>query len=715
MAKTDWYFIGFILTVIAAGLLWGLAVAVYRNNRKNYLNRTFALAIFFMGIWMLSGFSEKILNPPNDAFTLWTFRWAYFSGLMTAVLFFLFALGLYLDHPPKKELHYLVFSSGIAVALLSFSPYVVKSATYQDGVLSSRNGPLFAVAALLIVAYSIGGILLLYRKWANSAGIDRARISVVFFGLAAFFPFAAFSIFVLPLIAGNDFSTSYAYLAGIIPVVITSYAIIRLRLLDVRIILRRTSVFLIGSIVMAAPLILLIALFNTIKINRIAEDAILISIFILLILLAPSVLAYFRRLSSRLFFSELYDELQLLDVVSSRLTPPANLQSGLISALSEIVLPLGLENIGVVIPPGVINESCWRFKSAADTSKSDGNLREQVDENYRFPAWLNSINNTVVTEELQRWPKELEDRRLGDNLDACELSACLPIKVLSAKVGYIVLGRKATKGALSATDISFLEKVSERLGLFIDNYALSAKLGTQLKELQQVYADLNEAYEFKSEIIQVTSHEFRTPITLVNGFALTLKEGWTRLEEEEKLSFLDNIVDGCDRITNLTDQFFRVSNFEEGRVSIDKMPVKTSLILRRLCASILPEEQERLIIEADPEMYLFSDPEHLNAILKNVVENALRFSPADQSIIIRAWRNSVHDYIQVQDFGDGIPSDELERIFEPFVRLESLAHHSRGMGLGLYIVRLLSSKLGIEVEIDCSDGNGTTVTLSIPL
>ncbi|MBM3298963.1 MAG: hypothetical protein FJY85_03310, partial [Deltaproteobacteria bacterium] len=56
MAKTDWYFAGFILTVISACCMWGLAVAVYRNNRKGYLNRTLALAMLFLGLWILSGF-----------------------------------------------------------------------------------------------------------------------------------------------------------------------------------------------------------------------------------------------------------------------------------------------------------------------------------------------------------------------------------------------------------------------------------------------------------------------------------------------------------------------------------------------------------------------------------------------------------------------------------------------------------------------------------
>lgn len=714
MAKTDWYFVGFIVTAVAAGAFWGLAIIVYRNNRREYLNRTLALAMTFMGFWMLSGFVEKTFANPSSVLTLWTFRWAYAAGIMTSVFAMLFIMGLYLNRAPRKRALYSLVFMGIAGAVLSLSPFVIKSAGYHGGVLKSQNGLLFPLAGALILFPALIGLVLLFRKWRTSTGIDRARTSVVFGATIIFVPIVAVSTFILPAIFDNDVSTNFAYIAGVIPVALISYSIVRLRLLDVRIILRKSGVFIFGMLILVAPLAALLAIFQATSVNVYIEDAALLTVFVVLVFFAPRVWRYVQELSSKLFFSELYDELHLLDTVSTRLVSPPNLESGLLSALSEIVYPLGVESVGVVVPPGVINDNCWYFECR---TQNDGNrrLREKADEDYVFPPWLNNVNNTVVTEELMRWPRSKEEKATGAQMSTFKLSACVPIKILSAKAGYIVLGEKASKRAVSSTDISFLEKLGERLGLFVDNYSLSAKLGTQLKELQSVYADLHEAYKFKSEVIQVTSHEFRTPITLVSGFALTLKEGWNQIVDEDKLSFLDDIVEACGRITDLTDQFFSVSSFEEGKISVEKMPVKLNGVIQRLCSTLLPEEQERIIIEADPDMYIFSDPEHLHAVLKNVLENALRFSPADQPVIIRVWRNSIHDYIQIKDFGNGIPGDDIERIFEPFVRLESLTHHSKGMGLGLYIVRLLASKLGIEVEIDCSDGNGTAVTLSIPL
>ena len=87
---------------------------------------------------------------------------------------------------------------------------------------------------------------------------------------------------------------------------------------------------------------------------------------------------------------------------------------------------------------------------------------------------------------------------------ASGLAACVPIRVSTERVGYCLVGEKVSNQALSSTDISLLEKSAERLGLFIYNYVLAAKLDAQLKELKEVYSELQEAYQFKSEIIEVT-------------------------------------------------------------------------------------------------------------------------------------------------------------------------------------------------------------------
>ncbi len=666
----------------------------------------------FIGVWVLSGFAEKIFVNPSNSFTLWIYKWAYFSSILGSAFFFLFSLGLYLDRRPAKKTRYTISIASFSLALFSLSPYVIQSASFRNAVSTSQNGPLYPVVVTAIVLLILSGTYLIYRKRRNSTGIDRARTSIILYSMIIFFPIAAACTLLIPPLLGNDTSTSYASLAGIIPMVCTSYALIRLRFLDFRIIIRKTGVFIIGTIVLSIPVILIFFLFSPMHLNPFVEKGLTFLVFMIMVFSAPSILQYIRSLSSRLFFSDLYDELQLLDIISHRLVSQGDLKSGLLSALSEIVSPLGIKQLGVVIPRGIINENSWSFVCELE---DNGTVTTRNDSNFRYMEWLDEVTVTTPTEELQRRPDDAEKELLATTLAASGLAACVPIRVSTERLGYCLVGEKVSNQALSSTDISLLEKSAEHLGLFIYNYALAAKLDAQLKELKEVYSELQEAYQFKSEIIEVTSHEFRTPVTLINGFTETLLNRWDELDESEKRSFLNDINNACSRIINLTDQFFSVSSLREGKLSIQKEPVRLADILRALYEALSPEERTRVTIEADPQLYFISDSDHLKAILKNVLDNALRFSSSDNCVIIKAWKTSSNGFIQIQDFGNGIPSKETEQVFEPFVRLESLNHHSKGMGLGLYIVRLLSSRLGIEVEIDSSEGIGTTITLTIGL
>lgn len=125
-----------------------------------------------------------------------------------------------------------------------------------------------------------------------------------------------------------------------------------------------------------------------------------------------------------------------------------------------------------------------------------------------------------------------------------------------------------------------------------------------------------------------------------------------------------------------------------------KAPTRVSDIFTRLLLVFASEDRERLVIEEEPSLEVATDAEYIHVMLENIVENALRFSPAYNNVELRAFAHGADTYIRVQDYCRGKPTDKRERVFEPFMRLEDMMHHSRGMGLGVHIVQLLASRLG---------------------
>lgn len=217
---------------------------------------------------------------------------------------------------PSKRVYDTIILFAILLAALCCSPLAIKTASYKNEILHSKVGPLFPVISAMIVISLVAAVYLITRKWSHSTGIDRARTSVVLYGLVIFVPVTLISIFLLPAIFGNYISSNYGFLAGLIPVGFTSYAVIRLRLLDTRIILRKTSVFVIGTVLLSVPVVLLFVLFQATHLSISAQYVSLLIVFMVIIFFAPDVWRRIQRLSSRLFFSELYDEMELLEEVS---------------------------------------------------------------------------------------------------------------------------------------------------------------------------------------------------------------------------------------------------------------------------------------------------------------------------------------------------------------------------------------------------------------
>jgi signal transduction histidine kinase len=704
--------LGFALTVTLACFLWVLAYNVFVKNKGEYLNITLALSMLFAGSWLVSGFIEKILSNPSNAFTLWTFRWAYAAGCLALFFYFLFLLGLYLGRPPGKRTLIVLSVIAMITVAAALSPWAIQSAEYSEGNLTSSSGILFIWLSLFVICFGTASIYLAVAKWRRSNGIDRARTNIILCSLVFFIPFILLFSLALPAITGNDIYTSYSFLAGAIPIAFTSYAIIRLRLLDVRIILRRTSVFLLNLLILATPLAVLMAVISNVDLSPSMEKGIIFAASIALISITPFVWKRLERFSSRVFFSGLYDYAQLKEAAEESIYSSSDPFQSIPSTLRELIFPMGLERLGVLILPQVIGEhgmlfECWRGE--------DDSLQIRVDEEYITPDWFFRIEASTITEEVQRWPKNTWEKDLGEKLGAREISACIPIKTSTKSMGHFLCGLKTSRRALSVTDIKCLEDTGEHLAFYIDNYALSSELNVRVKELEKVYKDLRMADEFKAEIIQVMAHELRTPATIISGFAQVLVDNWDRLTEEDKLSAFNSIYRACLRFNNLSGQFTLLTDYQRGEVETRFMLIKIRQLIEDTCDAFDPENSKRVDNRLGSEDFIFSDPEYLSNILRNIISNALRFSPLDDPVLVYGQEEEGSYCLYIQDFGKGIPLEEGDKIFEPFVRLENVLHHTQGTGLGLYIVRILSSMLGIQIYADSSAGKGTTFKLVIPM
>jgi len=239
-------------------------------------------------------------------------------------------------------------------------------------------------------------------------------------------------------------------------------------------------------------------------------------------------------------------------------------------------------------------------------------------------------------------------------------------------------------------------------------------------ELSVAYAKLSELDRLKDAFLTTASHELRTPLTIMQGYLELLGE-MEDLSPEMRRSFLNNARRACDELVLL-----QANIMDASRVAFDAATLRcTSISLRETCMSVVDlfeplilQQQRQVEVDIPCDVRVLADETRLKQVLRNLIANALRYSPARTPICLASRVEQDMIRICVADRGPGIPLDKHEAIFDKFVRLErDMLGAVRGSGLGLFITRQLveAMKGSISVESSGIDGEGATFSFTLPI
>lgn len=229
-------------------------------------------------------------------------------------------------------------------------------------------------------------------------------------------------------------------------------------------------------------------------------------------------------------------------------------------------------------------------------------------------------------------------------------------------------------------------------------------------------SEIRRVEQVRRDFVANASHELKTPLTSIRGFAETLLEG--EPPPDLRTRFLTSIRDNTVRLQNLMEDLLDLSRLESGGWVARAEPVAVATAAREAWEPYAAEAAERDIdftLEAD--LSLRADHQGLVQIFRNLLENALRHTHDEGHIHVAARAGEAGmAVVEVSDDGEGIPSRALPRIFERFYRADtSRARDVGGTGLGLAIVRHLVNAMGGEVEAESELGRGTTIRFTVPL
>jgi signal transduction histidine kinase len=236
-------------------------------------------------------------------------------------------------------------------------------------------------------------------------------------------------------------------------------------------------------------------------------------------------------------------------------------------------------------------------------------------------------------------------------------------------------------------------------------------------------AEAVQANRAKSEFLATMSHELRTPLNAIAGYAELLALGLRGPVTPEQAADLARIQRAERHLLGLVNDVLNLARVEAGRLDLRVDAVAVADVLREvepLVGALVAQKRQRLTVaDGDPTLGVRADREKLLQILLNLLSNAIKFTPEAGSIAVRAEpRGGDRVALTVADSGPGIPVDERERVFEPFVQLRAGGARTRGpaegTGLGLAISRELARAMGGELEVGAGEGGGAALTLTLP-
>jgi two-component system phosphate regulon sensor histidine kinase PhoR len=232
---------------------------------------------------------------------------------------------------------------------------------------------------------------------------------------------------------------------------------------------------------------------------------------------------------------------------------------------------------------------------------------------------------------------------------------------------------------------------------------------------------LKVANRIRANFVSMVSHELRTPLNSVHGFIDLLLQGHMGELTHEQQKYLGYTQEGVQQLISIVEDILFMTRSDVGQFEIKPQEVNFHVLARQVIGSLEPQARKAsVVINKDipsPSPLLYADPQRMKQVLNNLVTNAIKFTPPEGTVTIRARAyNDNFVMISVVDTGYGIPSEDRQHVFERFYQSNhTLQSRMGGYGLGLSIAKLIVEQHGGTIDFDTILSKGTTFYFTAPL
>jgi two-component system NtrC family sensor kinase len=652
-----------------------------------------------ISLWTCGIFGRDLSTERTVA--LFFVRLCYVGAVFMPAFFFHFVNSFF--KLEKTRLLVAFYALSLIFLIFDLTPLFIKDVGpilfFQHYGIPGPVFPVYAVSFITVIGYSH---YLLVKYFKKSEGQTRNQIRYIllaaiigfFAGLTTFLP--NFNIEVFPF----GFYLISAY------VLIVSYAIAKHRLMDINIVLKKGTTYVLLIPLLFIPLLLISIFSQKLYFGKISylHSFIVFSLLFLAAILFYKIKPGTEKVVEQLFFKDRYDYRDTLGEFSKAMVSILDLQSLSRSIFQTITKTMGVEKASLFL---------WDEEKGSYSLSESKNIKltsspSKLPQDDPLPHYLQKIGEIIIREELVKGANIPELNEAVKKMSLLEAEVSIPLIWKGQLIGMINLSHKFNKDIYSHEDIELLSTLANQAAIAIEN----ARLYEDLKR-SKTYVRRADRLASLGTLTAGLAHEIRNPLVAIKTFTHLLPE---RLDDEEfREQFLKIASSEVDRISLLVTELLDFARPSDPKLELEN--INTILDGMILLVSTETKKKKINIIKnyASDLPPIQMDREQIKQVFLNILINGIQATSENGQITVKTrsfMKPGGEPYVQVEftDTGCGIPSEQLEEIFNPFFTTKST-----GSGLGLSISHQIVQDHRGYIDVESQLDKGSSFFINLPV
>lgn len=699
---------------------------------NNSINRNFAFTMIGIAFWSLSNAFFQT-SPTQEAMFFWAIM-AYNIASLMLISLCLFSLAITRKRLNTKQWRLFLLISISSLLMVYIPGFVAKSVNIQDRTI--ETGPGLILLFFSYLYYLLYSLKVLYGTYQKSKGLDKLQLKYVGSGLALTIMIGLTSNIILPIFGIYELVT-LGPIFSLILLSFSTYAIVRLRFLDTRLLFGKVFYFVVLALPTYTIFFLVASFFQSTFGDIYSTSSFLLGVPIAFIFVVgyTSLNNFLQSYTTTHLINPGYNPLEVVSSFRKEIGESLDIHfivKKSIETLSRTIRPLAM---------GIHVRNYSEYKPVKNIIKIESADRRTLQKFLEIHKLV-----TIQLEYLSDLKEihKIESKKINTLkkiLKRGKVSVIVGIYDEEKVIGLLLVGKSETDVPYSLHEIEFIEdivgiatvginraEIYEKLNNYNQN--LQKEIDKATKELSQKYDELEETYRKEKDMLDILGHELRTPLsTSRNGFYQLMKHVEKGETSGPKIDKYREIIDeNLHREIRLLETMLSTTKIDNDRINLVMIEVDVNRLVDQIVNAYQVSAKEKglkLKKKLSKESLLVkADQDRLYEVIDNFVSNAIKYTPQGQ-VEVSTYIEKSKAVVRVDDTGEGIPEEHIPHLGKKFYRVnqhiegkeESLEAITRpgGTGLGLYVsfglVKLMKGKVKVESKV----GKGSSFVVKIPL